>query len=1159
MKNSGASSSISNIVGVGIGFGCASRRSLLRRSDTTAALIALSIFFNSDMAQAQVSTCAGQTGGCRIDQVLFGNSPATAPIGNDSAGGLTIGYSSNGALDIQGGATVVSGFSFNGIGNTIGDLATAEGAVTVSGLNSAWNSSGNALIVGNAGTGTLNIQGGAQVVSTAGGLVGNSATGSGTVTIDGPGSLWRTNTASITVGSAGRGTLAVLNGASVSTSFLDVGGNADGSGAVTVNGSGSVVQTTGMRVGTAGSGTLAIENGGTVNNNGNVFIGNGAYGSGVVTLIGAQTNWNNSGGVYVGLFGTGALNVADGATASASSINVAARTGSRGTVNIGAQAGAAAAAPGTLAATSVEFGPGIGLLVYNHTAADHTFVPAINGPGAVSVLSGTTIFANDKAYTGGTTISVGTLQLGNGGAGGSVVGNITDNGTLAFNRGDVYTFDGVISGTGVVNHLGAGTTILTADNTYTGGTTIASGTLQLGNGGAAGSIVGDVTDSGTLAFNRSDTHTFTGAISGTGKVNQAGTGTTVLTAGSTYSGGTTISAGTLQLGNGGTSGALVGDITNNGLLVFNRSNVSTFAGAISGTGGVDQIGNGTTLLSSTANSYSGDTRVNAGVLQAGGAGTFSPNTDVTVAAAAMLNLNGFSQTVAGVANAGRIIFGADALPGITLTTRDYSGVGGTLEINTLLGGDGSSSDRLVIDGGAASGSSILVARNAGGLGDVTVGNGILVVDAVNGGLTSGTAFALTTPVVAGPYEYGLRRGSADGSSAENWYLRSTLDCGAAGASSPPCPSPPPPPPPPVPPPVPPPDPPLPPPAPPVPPAYRQEVSLAAALPSMAAIYARAVVDTLHERVGDEHLLSQRGASSPDAGIGGAWVRALHHDGERDGGNQGIYGSRGPGFDYAFDVLQVGVDIYRSISEDGSHQHAGGYLAYGKARGRVRHNLLDYHFHAGTDEFDAHTVGAYWTAFSPRGAYVDSVAQYTWYDMRAKSTRLPDIFTNGTGVLASVEVGWPWLLGAERIGDMSKPGWRMEPQAQVIWQKTALDDLVDSTARVRYRDDDASVGRLGIRLNRLGQRAADSGDRTTSWWIRANAWHQFSGSPTTEFSSARGYVPFTADLGDSWGEVGVGGTWQVSALGYLFADADYTWSFDGEESSWNGKLGMRWQW
>lgn len=55
------------------------------------------------------------------------------------------------------------------------------------------------------------------------------------------------------------------------------------------------------------------------------------------------------------------------------------------------------------------------------------------------------------------------------------------------------------------------------------------------------------------------------------------------------------------------------------------------------------------------------------------------------------------------------------------------------------------------------------------------------------------------------------------------------------------------------------------------------------------------------------------------------------------------------------------------------------------------------------------------------------------------------------------------------------------------------------------------------------------------------------------------APFTADLGDSWGEAGLGGTWQISATGYLFADADYTWSFDGDETSWNGKVGMRWQW
>ena len=90
-----------------------------------------------------------------------------------------------------------------------------------------------------------------------------------------------------------------------------------------------------------------------------------------------------------------------------------------------------------------------------------------------------------------------------------------------------------------------GTTILTADNTYSGGTTITAGTLQLGNGGTSGSILGDVTDNGTLAFNRSDTVTFPGVISGSGSVSQVGSGTTVLTGNNSYGGATTVSAGAL--------------------------------------------------------------------------------------------------------------------------------------------------------------------------------------------------------------------------------------------------------------------------------------------------------------------------------------------------------------------------------------------------------------------------------------------------------------------------------------------------------------------------------------------------------------------------------------------------------------------------------------
>ena len=76
------------------------------------------------------------------------------------------------------------------------------------------------------------------------------------------------------------------------------------------------------------------------------------------------------------------------------------------------------------------------------------------------------------------------MQLGDGGANGSIVGNVTNNGTFAINRSDTFTFGGVISGSGAFQQNGTGTTIFTAANTYTGGTIINAGRLQLGPGGS---------------------------------------------------------------------------------------------------------------------------------------------------------------------------------------------------------------------------------------------------------------------------------------------------------------------------------------------------------------------------------------------------------------------------------------------------------------------------------------------------------------------------------------------------------------------------------------------------------------------------------------------------------------------------------------------------
>ena len=218
-------------------------------------------------------------------------------------------------------------------------------------------------------------------------------------------------------------------------------------------------------------------------------------------------------------------------------------------------------------------------------------------------------------------VSAGTLQLGNGGATGTLTGAITDNSVLAISHSNSFTLSRVISGTGQLQQIGTGTTIVSADNTFTGPTTISAGTLQLGNAGVTGSLgTSAVVDNSVLAVNHSDTFTLLGKVSGTGQFDQIGTGNTIFTANNTYSGGTTISAGTLQLGDGGTSGSVAGNITDNANLAFNRSDDITFNNVISGTGTVTKLGINT-LTIATDQTYTGATTITAGTLQLGSGGT----------------------------------------------------------------------------------------------------------------------------------------------------------------------------------------------------------------------------------------------------------------------------------------------------------------------------------------------------------------------------------------------------------------------------------------------------------------------------------------------------------------------------------------------------------
>ncbi|EBN0230701.1 autotransporter outer membrane beta-barrel domain-containing protein [Salmonella enterica subsp. enterica serovar Agona] len=259
---------------------------------------------------------------------------------------------------------------------------------------------------------------------------------------------------------------------------------------------------------------------------------------------------------------------------------------------------------GTLIATNVE-ALGTGNVTDNATLEMNTggdFDNAISGSGQV-VKSGdkTLTLSGINSYTGGTTISGGTLVASNVDALGS--GDVTDNATLELNTGG--DFDNAIGGTGSVVKSGDKTLTLSGANSYTGGTTISGGTLVASNVEALGS--GDVTDNATLELNTGGD--FANNIGGTGSVVKSGDKTLTLSGTNSYTGGTTISGGTLVASNVEALGT--GDVTNNATLELNTG--GDFDNAISGSGQVVKSGDKTLTLSG-ANSYSGATTISGGTL-----------------------------------------------------------------------------------------------------------------------------------------------------------------------------------------------------------------------------------------------------------------------------------------------------------------------------------------------------------------------------------------------------------------------------------------------------------------------------------------------------------------------------------------------------------------
>ncbi len=273
------------------------------------------------------------------------------------------------------------------------------------------------------------------------------------------------------------------------------------------------------------------------------------------------------------------------------------------------------------------------------------FTGTISGAGSLSLTGGVEIIDGTSTYTGGTTItSGGALQIGNDDTAGSITGNITNAGNLAFDRTDSITIASTVSGAGEVTEEN-GTITFTTAQPYTGITNITSGTVALSGGGSIVSS-SSVTDEGTFDISGiSATNTTIKALNGTGNVDLGGKtltitagsgifsgvisdggiaggtggalvvsgGTTILGGTNTYTGGTSVTGGTLQLGSGATTGTVIGNISNNGTLVFDYAGIQPFTAVVSGSGALQVISGGISV--SSVQTYTGLTTITAGTLQ----------------------------------------------------------------------------------------------------------------------------------------------------------------------------------------------------------------------------------------------------------------------------------------------------------------------------------------------------------------------------------------------------------------------------------------------------------------------------------------------------------------------------------------------------------------
>lgn len=667
----------------------------------------------------------------------------------------------------------------------------------------------------------------------------------------------------------------------------------------------------------------------------------------------------------------------------------------------------------------------------------------------------------------------------------------------------------------------------------------AGGGLAWGFFGGSGPLSGINLNGHTATFdtvNAANTMSFSSGflIQGTGNIIKTGLGTLRISNVSKYDGSTTIDNGTLALTGSGSIASSSG-LHNDGLFDITGISSSTSIKALSGSGVVD-VGTKSLTLTDAHDTFTGTFSGSGALTLASGTETLTGDssafTGLTTVQAGMLSVNGklggtmnvdAGGRLQGIGSVGDTTLAASGTIapgnsiGILTVLGNYTGNGGMLEIESVLGGDTSPSDRLVVTGNTSGATNVKV-TNLGGSGAPTT-NGIKIVDV--GGVSSG-AFSLLghydfhgeQAVIAGAYAYTLQKDGVTTPADGDWYLRSSLI--------------------------------NPPPVAPSGPIYQPGVPLYEVLPQV--LLGLNALPTLQQRVGNRYwdagaVNASRAPSGdqPDGGEHGmAWGRA-----------EGSYGRSTPSNSVTVSNARIGQWAARTGVDALLHDGEEGLLIggvnghYGQALGRVRSPYGD-----GRIDTSGYGFSGTLTWYGANGFYVDGQAQHTWFDSDLESELVSGNMASGvdgSGYALSVETG-------KRFGIIGP--WTLTPQAQLAYSKVDSDFADNFGARVSLDRSDSLTGRLGLALDHQQSWRDQSGTlvRSNIYGI-TNLYYEFRGGTSVDVAG----TGFASEYERLAAGIGLGGTYSWDDEKYsIYGEALVKTSFD-DEYSVGGNVGLRVRW